>query len=632
MLHRSRQEAFRTPFGAVPVGTGVVLRLRLDEGETGPCILRLWTDEGEVRLPMQEEPDGWRRGIVDTSGQPRLIWYWFERLGDWGETVCWYGADGNSLLGEGVHKPHQPESFQITVYDAAYETPSWMRDAAMYQIMVDRFAVGKKGSYLARRDDIVAHEAWNEPPFYAPEGRTQDNKANDFYGGNLAGILEKLPYLRKLGINTLYLNPIFAAHSNHKYDTGDYKAVDPTYGDEDEFRHLCAEAAKLGMRVLLDGVFSHTGEDSRYFNRYGNYPDVGAYQSRQSKYASWYRFERFPDDYECWWGVPTLPNVREEDAAYINYMLTGRDAVVRKWIKRGASGWRLDVADELPDVFLDQLRQSVKKANPDGAVLGEVWEDASNKISYGQMRKYLLGGQLDSVMNYPLRRALIDFLTHAAQADAVAGVMARLQENYPPQTFYSLMNHMGTHDRARIVNRLSGAQEPPREQRRGAKLSPEARALGLERTRAMWLCLCALPGMPALYYADEAGLEGWSDPYNRATYPWGGEDADQLAFVREALRLRSKHAVLRTGRLSVEAPTPALFVAKRRLEDGRDFFGAPVDTGEATDALFALNRGDEPCLAPTDARKKPALATKEGVQRVEGGWMLPPRCAALWLS
>ena len=252
--------------------------------------------------------------------------------------------------------------------------------------------------------DRTIREDWGGQPYWRPNERGEVTNS-DYFGGTLRGIEEKLPYLKSLHVTCLYLNPIFEAHSNHRYNTADYTKIDPVLGTEEDFQSLCAAAGRLGIRVMLDGVFSHTGSDSVYFNRQGRYPQPGAYQSQQSPYFSWYHFISWPEKYHSWWGFETLPEVEETDNNYNKY-INGRQGVVRKWLKKGASGWRLDVADELPDSFLDQLTEAAKEEKPDAVVLGEVWEDATTKESYGSRRRYLLGRQLDSVMNYPFRNAV----------------------------------------------------------------------------------------------------------------------------------------------------------------------------------------------------------------------------------
>ena len=297
--------------------------------------------------------------------------------------------------------------FQLTVYSNTYETPDFLKGGVMYQIFPDRFCKsGKVHENIP--EGRVLRDDWGGTPYYKPDqnGHVWNN---DYFGGDFAGIQSKLPYLHDLGVTCIYLNPIFESHENHRYNTANYMKADPLLGTNDEFAELCAEAKKLGISVILDGVFSHTGADSVYFNKFGRYPELGAYQSKDSKYYEWYSFIDYPEVYEAWWGIDTLPNVWENNESYTEF-ICGEDGVLNYWLSKGAAGYRLDVADELPDEFLNNLRKCVKNYDKEKIIIGEVWEDASNKESYGVKRRYLLGDQLDSVMNYPFREAIINFV------------------------------------------------------------------------------------------------------------------------------------------------------------------------------------------------------------------------------
>ena len=333
--------------------------------------------------------------------------------------------------------------------------------------------------------------------------------------------MEKLPYLKELGVTCLYFTPVFESHSNHRYDTADYSKIDPLLGSEEDLTQLCAAARKLGIRVILDGVFSHTGSDSVYFNREGRYPTQGAYNSQQSPYYPWYTFRQWPNSYDCWWNFDTLPNVNETNDSYNEY-INGPQGIVRKWLKAGASGWRLDVADELPDLFLDRLHDAVKAEQPDALILGEVWEDASNKSAYGVRRRYLLGRQLDTVMNYPFRDAILGFLLGEDPA-RFAEAVETIVENYPPQCLNLLMNHIGTHDTERALTVLGGepAGARGREWQAAQKLTPAQRETGVKRLKLASLIQYLLPGVPCLYYGDEAGMEGYRDPLQPGLLPLG---------------------------------------------------------------------------------------------------------------
>ena len=618
LKHHTLNPFDRKPQGAVATGGQVRLRLTVeDEQAPVELFLRVWNGD-ERRYPMR--PLGLKDGRmiyeaqIGVGDKPRLLWYRFECEYK-GEHVV-LGAPGDHTgCGEGVMGSE--ESFQITVYDAAYDTPAWMRDGVMYQIMVDRFCHGEGTDALMHAKDgqnIILHEDWNEMPFLniAENG---DNFANDFFGGNLEGVRQKLPYLKQLGVSVLYFNPIFCARTNHKYDTSDYRRVDPMFGDEQALARLCKEAEALGMRVMLDGVFSHVGDDSLYFNRRGTYGEhVGAYRDPDSPYYKWFTFRHWPDDYECWWGFKTLPNVNEMDEDYRRFILEDDDSVVRHWVRKGTSGWRLDVADELPMPFLRELRRQVKGVSRDAAVLGEVWEDASHKVAYGQMRSYVLGDTLDSVMNYPLRDALIAFLMAQKDAAAVAKELSSLAQNYPKPFLYALMNLMGSHDRPRILNVLAGndGSDIPRSQRAGHRLSQEERMIGALREQLMLRFVFSVPGMPCIYYGDEAGVEGCADPFCRRTYPWGREDQDMLARYKAMAAMRNGHPVLKTGECAYIAPCSAVLGVIRKNENGKDAFGKKAENACAVTLINRSAREVVVYLTSADVSGAQTLVSDDG--------------------
>ena len=618
LKHHTLNPFDRKPQGAVATGGQVRLRLTVeDEQAPVELFLRVWNGD-ERRYPMR--PLGLKDGRmiyeaqIGVGDKPRLLWYRFECEYK-GEHVV-LGAPGDHTgCGEGVMGSE--ESFQLTVYDAAYDTPAWMRDGVMYQIMVDRFCHGEGTDALMHAKDgqnIILHEDWNEMPFLniAENG---DNFANDFFGGNLEGVRQKLPYLKQLGVSVLYFNPIFCARTNHKYDTSDYRRVDPMFGDEQALARLCKEAEALGMRVMLDGVFSHVGDDSLYFNRRGTYGEhVGAYRDPDSPYYKWFTFRHWPDDYECWWGFKTLPNVNEMDEDYRRFILEDDDSVVRHWVRKGTSGWRLDVADELPMPFLRELRRQVKDVSGDAAVLGEVWEDASHKVAYGQMRSYVLGDTLDSVMNYPLRDALIAFLMAQKDAAAVAKELSSLAQNYPKPFLYALMNLMGSHDRPRILNVLAGndGSDIPRSQRAGHRLSQEERMIGALREQLMLRFVFSVPGMPCIYYGDEAGVEGCADPFCRRTYPWGREDQDMLARYKAMAAMRNGHPVLKTGECAYIAPCSAVLGVIRKNENGKDAFGKKAENACAVTLINRSAREVVVYLTSADISGAQTLVSDDG--------------------
>ena len=578
MFHDSRSLDFRSPGGALRTGESVRLRLHV-RGGASSVILRLWNG-GEELVKMENKGLGVYEATVKAPAKPCLWWYEF-RLEDLRGHRLYYGNARDKLGGVGAVYQDPPPGYQITVYDPAFSPPDYLREGIMYQIFPDRFHRSKMPQ--SKRKNLFLHENWDDLPIVNPDPRSGDNYATDFFGGDLDGIRQKLPYLKELGITVIYLNPIFMARSNHRYDTGDYMQVDPLLGDEEALTHLCDAARAMGMRVLLDGVFSHTGEDSIYFNRYGRYEGLGASQSKDSLYFPWYQFSDYPDKYACWWGIHTLPEIDKNNASYRAFIM-GPEGVARYWIKAGVSGWRLDVADELPMSFLEDLRYSVKAEDEDATLLGEVWEDASNKVAYGQMRSYVLGNTLDSVMNYPLREALIGFFTNEISAAQVVRQIRSLQENYPVPFFYATMNLVGSHDRARILNLLVKQDygHLPLRERGGLKLPPELRELAVERLRKLMRIVAAMPGMPSLYYGDEAGMEGAADPYCRGTFPWGREDEETMAIHKELFKLRHERPVLRRGSFDIAYEGEDTLVIHRDSANGLDVFGKPLADGPYT--------------------------------------------------
>ena len=441
------------------------------------------------------------------------------------------------------------ELFQLTVYSEEYRTPQFLKGGIMYQIFPDRFCrSGEPHDNIP--EDRELRSDWGGIPYYKPKADGSRQIWNyDYFGGDLAGITSKLDYLQELGVTCIYLNPIFEAHENHRYNTANYKKIDPLLGTEDDFRRLCGVAKSKGIKVILDGVFNHTGADSIYFNKFKRYDTIGAYNSAASEYYQWYSFNDYPRSYDSWWGIDSLPNVNENNRSYCDYMF-GEDGVILHWLNLGASGYRLDVADELPDEFLDKLHACVKEHNPENVIIGEVWEDASSKESYGVKRRYLLGSQLDSVMNYPFREAIMKFLLGGGSYEFRNTVMT-IYENYPKPTVDVLMNFISTHDIERAVNRLSGVKydDKPKEWLAGRELSYDEYNHGKALTKLAMVMQYFLPGVPCIYYGDEVGLQGWKDPFNRRCYPWGNEDTELLEFARELRDLRNSTRVFMDGRL-----------------------------------------------------------------------------------
>ncbi len=454
------------------------------------------------------------------------------------------------------------KSYELLIYAKNYKTPEWIKGGIIYHIFVDRFYREK---ILNKKNNTIIRK-WEEIPNYLPDenGEIQNN---DFFGGNLEGIKKKLPYLADLGVNMLYLSPIFEAYSNHKYDVGDYFKIDPMFGDEEDLISLCKEAEKLGIGIILDGVFSHTGADSVYFNKYGNYNCLGAYQSKDSAYYNWYTFNNLDDDYLSWWGIKTLPTINKGNEDFIDF-ITGDNGVLRYWQKAGVKGWRLDVADELPNEFLERLRKAVKEQDSEVYIVGEVWEYGSNKISYGKLKEYFCGMQLDSVMNYPLKDAIIDYIKNK-DCTSLYETMNFIVENYPTCTVNSLMNILGTHDTIRILTVLGITDVPlSKDEKSIYTLNEKELKRGISLLKIASLLQFTLPGIPCIYYGDEAGMEGFEDPFNRRCFPWGNENIELIEHYKYLSDLR-KNKVFLDGKYKCIIHDAGVFVFERYSESNR---------------------------------------------------------------
>ncbi len=453
---------------------------------------------------------------------------------------------------------------QLLIYEVKDIPAKWMHGGIMYHIFVDRFY--KSGKCKAKKNVVMNDDWYGGIPQYAdvPGGYVENNM---FFGGDLYGIVDKLDYIKDLGVTCLYLSPIFDAYSNHKYDTGDYMTVDSMFGSEKALDLLISESKKRGIHIILDGVFNHTGADSIYFNKFGNYNSVGAYQSTKSQYYDWYNFRSFPDDYECWWDVKILPRVNSNNQSYQDFIL-GNGGVVEKWMKKGIDGFRLDVADELSDDFLRTLSERVKTHKPDGIVYGEVWEDASNKIAYDNRKKYFLGNELDSVMNYPLREAIILYIKYG-DCRSFYDTCKMLYSHYPKHNADLLMNLLGTHDTERILTVLGGESSDgyTNEQLSTKRMDRAERKRAISLLKLAYAIVATVPGVPCIYYGDEVGMEGYRDPFNRLPYPWGREDTELLDFYRRINKIRANEQIYKNGFFEIIECTSDLLAFVRYDDD-----------------------------------------------------------------
>lgn len=517
----SRNLEYKRPFGAVKTRRKVSLVFPVNVSACSTGVGMILRGEKTVRYDMEyrRTTGEYKYYTLDfTVDEPGLYRYRFEVYTPSGCIFVGRNPDGVAVAGDWL-----PE-WQLTVYDEDFKTADWLKGGVIYHIFPDRFARVEDG----KRPLYGYLKNWGEELTVVDDDGVY--RANDFYGGNIKGIISRLDYIASLGVTAIYLSPIFESHSNHRYDTADYMKIDALFGTEEEFAELVKEAEKRGMGIILDGVFNHTGADSIYFNKFGHYPSLGAYQSKKSPYYKWYTFTEYPDKYTCWWGVTVVPTVRR-DCAEFQKFIAGKGGVIEKWTKLGAKGWRLDVADELSTEFIEKLRVSCKSLG-DIAMIGEVWEDASTKISYGEARRYLFGHELDGTMNYPFRNAIIGLLKFK-NIDYFVNEVMTIVENYPKEALASSMCLLGTHDTVRILTALSGAAPGnTKTERLAYRLAPDELAKGKRLLRIASALQFFLPGLPTVYYGDEIGMQGFEDPINRRPYAYGFEDNELLAHYR----------------------------------------------------------------------------------------------------
>ena len=544
ILFNSADTRFKSPFGTLTPGEICTLQIHIPlsvGAKTVFCDL-MWEDGRPAREVEMER--GEKAGAYEvfhgsfSFEKTGLYFYRFRITGKTGTFRLFKQGDSTNM--------EEGQLWQVSCVPADFAAPEWAKGAIIYQVFPDRFYKSGECDLTGKLTPYTVHESWDEEVQWRPDekGIVQNN---DFFGGNLKGITEKLDYIASMGTTILYLNPISKSFSNHRYDTGDYKTVDPMLGTEADFTRLCEEAHKRGIKVILDGVYNHTGSNSLYFNRQRQFPGEGAYNSTRSPYYSWYQFKHYPNSYESWWGFDTLPTVNKMDPAFIDYIITGEDSVIAHWLKAGCDGFRLDVADELPPEFLDLFKKHLRKLRPDALLMGEVWEDASNKIAYGRRCRYFVDGCLDSVMNYPFRTAILNFLQKKDDGRALQDTVMTILENYPRDVVLCNMNLLGTHDTMRILTALTSGFDGSRQENAAHSLSPYQYAEGVELLKIASLLQYTLPGSPSLYYGDEAGMEGCKDPFNRRTYPWGKENQILLRHFRCLAGLRQEESALRLG-------------------------------------------------------------------------------------
>ena len=544
ILFDSKKPQYKDPFGCLVPEQVCRIHIHIPATvATTAAILQLCRENGEdhrqISLHFDREDGPYHIWAGEFSlSEPGLFFYYFRITGCTGTFRLFkQGDDTNMEAGD---------CWQLSCIPSDFTTPDWAKGAVIYQVFPDRFRKEGDCDLTGKLQPYTLHKNWGEEVSWqpTPEGVVLNN---DFYGGNFRGITEKMDYIASLGVTILYLNPISKSFSSHRYDTGDYKTPDPMLGTMDDFTQMCQAAHHRGIRVILDGVYSHTGSDSLYFDKNGTFGGNGAYCTPDSPYFSWYTFHNYPDSYNCWWNFDTLPTVKKMDPAFLEYIITGEDSVIAHWLKAGADGFRLDVADELPNEFMDLFKKRLRQLKPDALLIGEVWEDASNKVAYGIRRRYFIDATLDSVMNYPFRNAILHLLRGQDDGTQFQSTVMTVLENYPAQVVSCNMNLLGTHDTPRILTALVDDFDGSRETLAGTHLTPEQLELAINRLILASSLQYTLPGAPSLYYGDEAGMEGHKDPFNRRTYPWGGENRELLYHFTILGKLRREKPALRTG-------------------------------------------------------------------------------------
>ena len=577
ILYNSKDSAHKLPFGTLTEGQKCNMNIHIPSScltrEVSVVLLREnKTPYRTVGMSFLEAKDGYDIYTCEFSLDECALYFYYFCITTQNERF--------SLYREGYDQTNMEagELWQVSVIPADFHVPSEYFGAVMYQIFPDRFHAEGQCDATGKLEPFFIHADKSDLPCYLPDEKGEVRNC-DFFGGNLKGITEKLDYLGELGVKVIYLNPIFKAYSNHRYDTADYLVIDELLGNEQDLVALCDEAHKKGMRVILDGVFSHTGSNSRYFDKDGVFGE-GAYQKKDSPYRSWFDFKEWPDNYTSWWGIDTLPCVNEMDESYLDFIIENEDSVLAHWVRAGVDGFRFDVADELPDAFIAAFRKRLKGLKPDALLLGEVWEDASNKISYGERRRYFTGGELDSVMNYPFRNAILEYICGRDDGSFFARSIMTIAENYPSEVLLSLMNMLSTHDTPRILSLLSPDEAPmDKSECAGYRMSDGAREVATVRLRAATFMQFVLPGMPCVFYGDEIGTEGMGDPFCRSYFDWNRAENNPLReFFAKMGEMRGNNEALKYGKVSVEHVADGVVAIERATGEAR--CRATVNVGE----------------------------------------------------
>jgi glycosidase len=599
--HNSQDLIYRQPLGAVNPGTPVTLRFRTFHNDVTNVRTRFYdTATGSESLSdmqiaaaniscydaalVADTCDYWQ--TVYTPTQLSTLYYRF--IVTDGTATAYYADDNMKDGGWGTATPNLIDnSYDVTVYSPQFQPITWLKNAVIYQIFPDRFRngrsandpTGKEPRYNFPSDplDKIIKQLWNALPegyctHYINPGQpcTQAPRGRDYFGGDLKGIDQQLDYLQSQGVNTLYLNPIFDSASDHGYDTQNYFQIDPFFGDQKDWQNLVKHADQRGMHIILDGVFNHVSSDSTYFDRYHHFSSVGACESVNSPYRSWFYFQdqaggpcagpNGPNtmNYTGWFGFDSLPVMNKNIQAVRDLIYAqGNNSVAPSWLHQGADGWRLDVMGDgsFPADFWQQFRTAVKTAQPTAPIIGELWKK-------DEVLPKIHGDQADTTMNYRFRNAILGLFGTVDNKgfpddgqsneppSLFAGKMNSLREDYPDATYYTLMNLMDSHDTERILWSLT----PGQYNREDREFNQANLAIGKQLLRLADIVQFTIPGAPTIYYGDEVGLTGSDDPDDRRTFPWVGDspggDPAVRAFYAQLATIRNSNPVLRDGALT----------------------------------------------------------------------------------
>lgn len=595
----SKDIACKKPFGAVKSGEEIEFNVFCEVGVFVESIHLIIREDSQVeaksyQLDFISNKDNYSKFSTKIKiNETGLYWYCFDIYTEYGKECC---------LKNGA-------MYQLTIYDKKYTTSDSVKGGIIYHAFVDRFNKGLDDKAIFTKKGHLKN--WDDKLTIVDEDGVY--RANDFYGGNFQGIIDKLDYLKSLNVSMLYLSPIFKSASTHRYDTGDYSQVDELLGTEEKFKELIDKAKAKGISIMLDGVFNHTGADSKYFNKFNTYNSLGAFQSKDSPYYPWYTFYNFPNDYHCWWGVTVCPTI-SANAQGFQDMIAGKDGIVEKWTKLGVKGWRLDVVDELQENFVEKIRKAMKDIDNDSLLIGEVWEDASNKIAYDYRRHYFQGKQLDGVMNYVYKRGILDYVKYNS-INSFIECVRELIENYPKDSLNVCMNLIGTHDTVRALTELSNASTygTSKWDRLNYRMDENTYNNAVAKLKVASAIQYILPGIPSIYYGDEIGMQGFEDPLNREPMRWNSINEDVLTHYRLLGKIRLSHKQEILGDTNIFSQDNMLVIERKSTDKTLKL----IANVSGFDCLIKTNKDTYDLLTNTPISKNGHIVANNSVLIIE---------------